>query len=467
MNEQFDYGMIGLGTMGRNLAYNMAENGFSVMGYDKDVTQVESYISHAPQENISATANLQQFIEALSIPRKIILLVPAGKIVDVVIEELKPLLNPGDLILDFGNSYYKDTNRRYEELRNNGLHFMGVGISGGEQGARTGPSIMPGGDKDIYQSLAPMLDAIAAKVGTDACVGWLGNGAAGHYVKMVHNGIEYALMQLLAETYHVLKDCAGLNNHELQQVFQKWNEGPLQSFLVEITANIFKQKDDLTTTQLIDVILDTAKQKGTGAWTSEDGMTLGIPIPAIDAAVTARLLSSRKSERIQTGGVLAGIEYKSSESRDEIIQACEQALHFAMITTFAQGMALLQHASTAYSFNLNLSQVARIWRGGCIIRAALLEKIRQAYEQQTPNLLLSPLLTNDLLTTQKAIRKVIGLAVQAGIPVPCYAASLNYYDAYRSEWLPANLTQAQRDYFGAHKYERTDREGIFHTDWTA
>lgn len=467
MSKQFDYGMIGLGTMGRNLAYNMAGHGFSVVGYDKDVTQVESYISQASQENISATANLQHFIEALSIPRKIILLVPAGKIVDVVIEELKPLLNPGDLILDFGNSYYKDTNRRYEELRNNGLHFMGVGISGGEQGARTGPSIMPGGDKDIYQSLAAMLDAIAAKVGTDACVGWLGNGAAGHYVKMVHNGIEYALMQLLAETYHVLKECAGLSNHELQKVFQKWNEGPLQSFLVEITANIFKQKDDLTAAQLIDVILDTAKQKGTGAWTSEDGMALGIPIPAIDAAVTARLLSSRKSERIQTAGVLNGIEYKSSESRDVIIQACEQALHFAMITTFAQGMALLQHASTAYSFSLNLSQVARIWRGGCIIRAALLEKIRQAYEQQTPNLLVSPQLTNDLLATQKGIRKVIGLAVQAGIPVPCYSASLNYYDAYRSPWLPANLTQAQRDYFGAHKYERTDREGIFHTDWTA
>lgn len=467
MNKQFDYGMVGLGTMGRNLAYNMAENEFSVVGYDKDATQVESFINQAPQEKISATANLQQFIEALSTPRKIILLVPAGKIVDVVIEELQPLLTPGDLILDFGNSYYKDTNRRYEELRNNGLHFMGVGISGGEQGARTGPSIMPGGDKDIYKSMAPMLDAIAAKVGNDACVGWLGNGAAGHYVKMVHNGIEYALMQLLAETYHILKRTAGLSNGELQQVFQKWNEGPLQSFLVEITANIFKYKDELTAAQLIDVILDTAKQKGTGAWTSEDGMALGIPIPAIDAAVTARLLSSRKNERIETAGVLSGIEHKRSESRDEIIQACEQALHFAMITTFAQGMALLQHASTAYSFNLNLSQVARIWRGGCIIRAALLEKIQQAYEQQTPNLLVSPLLINDLLATQKGIRKVIGLAVQAGIPVPCYSASLNYYDAYRSEWLPANLTQAQRDYFGAHKYERTDREGIFHTDWTA
>lgn len=467
MNKQFDYGMIGLGTMGRNLAYNMADNGFSVVGYDKDVTQVESYISQAPQEKISATANLQQFIDALSIPRKIILLVPAGKVVDAVIEELQPLLTPGDMILDFGNSYYKDTNRRYEELRVNGLHFMGVGISGGEQGARTGPSIMPGGDKDIYQSLAPMLDAIAAKVGTDACVGWLGHGAAGHYVKMVHNGIEYALMQLIAETYHILKHTAGLSNHELQQVFEKWNEGPLQSFLIEITANIFKQKDDLTAAQLIDVILDTAQQKGTGAWTSEDGMALGIPIPAIDAAVTARLLSSRKNERLQTAGVLKSAEFKSTENKEEIIQACEQALYFAMITTFAQGMALLQQASKTYNLNLSLSQVARIWRGGCIIRAALLEKIRLAYETDITNLMLNPALAKELNNTHAATRRVVSLAVHAGIPVPCYAASLNYYDAYRSAWLPANLTQAQRDYFGAHKYERTDREGIFHTDWSA
>lgn len=467
MSKQFDYGMIGLGTMGRNLAYNMADNGFSVVGYDKDVTQVESFLSRAPQEKISATANLQQFIDALSIPRKIILLVPAGKVVDTVIEELQPLLTRGDLILDFGNSYYKDTNRRYEELRVNGLHFMGVGISGGEQGARTGPSIMPGGDKDIYQSLAPMLDAIAAKVGPDACVGWLGNGAAGHYVKMVHNGIEYALMQLIAETYHILKHTAGLSNHELQQVFEKWNEGSLQSFLIEITANIFKQKDDLTAAQLIDVILDTAQQKGTGAWTSEDGMALGIPIPAIDAAVTARLLSSRKNERLQTANVLKSVEAKSTENKEETIQACEQALYFAMITTFAQGMALLQKASTTYNLNLSLSQVARIWRGGCIIRAALLEKIRLAYETDITNLMLNPALAKELNNTHGAARRVVSLAVQAGIPVPCFAASLNYYDAYRSAWLPANLTQAQRDYFGAHKYERTDREGIFHTDWSA
>lgn len=453
--------------MGRNLAYNMGDHNFSVIGFDKDAGQVKNFTEDATQENIKGTTNLAEFVSALSVPRKIIVLVPAGKIVDAVIEELKPLLSANDLIIDCGNSHYKDTNRRFEQLSKDGIHFMGVGVSGGEQGARYGPSIMPGGNREMYNSVAPMLEALSAKVGNEACVAWLGNGAAGHYVKMAHNGIEYALMQLLAETYHLLKHGANMSNEELQQLFNEWNKGPLKSFLLEITANIFAQKDDLADGLLIDSILDTAHQKGTGAWTSEDALALGVPVPVIDAAVTARNLSSRKAERVQTEKILEGPKAQPDLDRNELIRSAEQALYFSMITTFAQGMALLQQASTAYNFNLNLSEVARIWRGGCIIRAALLEKIKVAYIKKHDNLILNATLAKELDSTQAGIRNIIGVAVKLGIPLPCYAASLTYYDAFRSGWLPANLIQAQRDYFGAHTYERTDRTGTFHTNWQA
>ncbi|MEO7174767.1 MAG: NADP-dependent phosphogluconate dehydrogenase [Saprospiraceae bacterium] len=464
---KFDYGMIGLGTMGRNLAFNMNDNGFSVMGYDKNQSQVETFSKESGDRTMAATTDLGEFISALKTPRAIILLVPAGKIVDDVINELKPFLSENDLLMDWGNSHFTDTNRRYEQLASSTIHFMGIGVSGGESGARHGPSIMPGGPKDTYARVAPMLESIAAKVNNEPCVTWLGPGSAGHYVKMVHNGIEYGLMQLIAETYHVLKDVGNLNNDELNQVYSKWNQGMLQSFLIEITADIFAQKDELSNNDLVDMILDSAKQKGTGGWTSEDAINLQVPIPVIDIAVAMRDMSGLKEERVNAVGSLEGPNIKISDQKAELISTLEQALYFATITVYAQGMALLQAASLKYEYGLKLENIAKIWRGGCIIRAALLEDIYTAFSQEAslPNLMVNKLLAEKLQHSEKGIRYIIQTSVANGIPVPAMMMSLAYYDSYRSSWLPANLVQAQRDYFGAHTYERIDIEGKFHTQW--
>ena len=469
MTEQtYEYGMIGLGTMGRNLLFNINDHGYSVAGFDKDTKQVEAFKKEAGTRIILATSQLQEFIQALKSPRVIILLVPAGKIVDEVIAELKPLLAADDLLMDCGNSHFTDTNTRIEQLTKSGIHFMGVGISGGEEGARYGPSIMPGGPKDVYQRVAPMLQAISAKVKDQPCVTWLGPGSAGHYVKMVHNGIEYGLMQLISEAYHLLKVAGNMNNEELHTVFSKWNEGILHSFLIEITADIFTQKDELTSQHLIDVILDNARQHGTGGWTSEDALKLQVPIPIIDIAVSMRDLSACKKEREAAQHILVnGSKLSLKEDKTELLAWLEQALYSAILTTYAQGMSLLQAASKKYSYDLKTEDIATIWRGGCIIRASLLEDIQTAYIQQPglSNLMLDAKLADKLKHAESSIRKIICIAVETGIPLPAMMGSLAYYDSYRSGWLPANLIQAQRDNFGAHTYERNDREGSFHTHW--
>ena len=467
MAEQYDFGMIGLGTMGRNLVFNMADHGFSVSGFDQDSKQVDNLEKEKGDRKVHGSRSPQEFVDSLKQPRVIMLLVPAGKIVDAVVNELKPLLSAEDLIMDCGNSHYTDTDIRTAALAKENKHFMGVGVSGGEQGARFGPSIMPGGNRSAYDRVAPMLKAVSAKVGGEPCVTYLGSGSSGHYVKMVHNGIEYGLMQLITETYQFLKEAGGLTNDELHEVYKNWNGGRLQSFLVSITADIFKTQDELTGNRLIDMVLDSAGQKGTGAWTSEDAMALQVPIPAIDAAVTARNLSGFKDVRVAAQQILKGPGALIMVDKNELISLLEQALYFATITTYAQGMALLQKASKEYNYGLNLAEVAKIWRGGCIIRATLLEPISVAYAQQPDitNLMLSEAVSAELAGAQNGIRKVVGLAAEAGVPVPAIMASLAYYDTYRHGWLPANLLQAQRDYFGAHTYKRTDREGVFHSNW--
>ncbi|MEZ5028804.1 MAG: NADP-dependent phosphogluconate dehydrogenase [Ferruginibacter sp.] len=463
----YDYGMIGLGTMGRNLALNMSDKGYSVMGYDRNETQVNNFIKEAGTRTMFASTSLPLFLKALKTPRAIILLVPAGKITDDVINELKPLLSANDLIMDFGNSHFTDTNRRIEQLSSSKIHFMGVGISGGEAGARFGPSIMPGGPQEMYNNIAPMLQSVSAKVNNEPCVTWLGPGSAGHYVKMVHNGIEYGLMQLIAETYHILKTVGQLSNDELHDVFAAWNKGKLQSYLIEITASIFLQQDEFTKNSLVDMIQDAAKQKGTGGWTTEDAINLQVPIPVIDTAVNMRNLSALKNERLLAQQKLQGPQALAFYSKNDLIEMMEQALHFSIITVYAQGMELLQTASKKYEYGLQPAAIAKIWRGGCIIRAALLEDIFTAFTKQPGllNLMLDDNFSSSLINTQKQLRNAIKIAIESGIPASALMMALAYYDSYRSGWLPANLIQAQRDFFGALTYERIDREGIFHTQW--
>jgi len=463
----YEYGMIGLGTMGRNLLLNMSDHGRSVAGFDKDAQQVKALEEEGKDKQILSTTDLKKFISSLKIPRVIILLVPAGKIVDEVIQDLKPLLGKDDLLLDCGNSHFKDTDKRIEQLKSSGIHFMGVGVSGGEAGARFGPSIMPGGPKEVYERVKDILEAISAKVNGEPCVAWLGPGSAGHYVKMVHNGIEYGIMQLIAEVYHLLKGPGKMINHQLHTVFSKWNKGLLRSFLVEITADIFARKDELTDNDLVDMILDRAKQKGTGGWTSEEAMNLQVPIPVIDIAVSMRDLSAYKEEREAAQQKLQGPEITLGDDKTELLAWIEQSLYFAMITTYAQGMALLKTASKKYNYELKPAEIARIWRGGCIIRASLLDTIHEAYteNQDLVNLMMNDEMAVKLSHAQDSIRKVIKKAVETGVPLPAMMAALGYYDGYRSGWLPANLVQAQRDNFGAHTYERIDREGVFHTEW--
>ena len=468
MENKQQLGMIGLGTMGSNLVLNMCDKGFSVAGYDQNETKVSELLASANGKMLTATTNIDSFINSLQLPRVIMMLVPAGKIVDAVIADLLPHLQPDDIIIDCGNSHFTDTQLRVTNLAKSNIHFMGIGISGGETGARFGPSIMPGGDRKAYQVIAPVLEAIAAKVDEKPCTAYMGNGAAGHYVKMVHNGIEYAIMQLLAETYHILKVHGGLNNKALHDVYTKWDAGRLKSYLVQITAAIFLQQDEITGNGLIDMIADTAKQKGTGAWTSEDAMKLPSPIPTIDAAVTQRIISSLKKER-----VVAAAHFNTHNAAEQaantetLINDVEQALYAGFIITFAQGMALLQKASAAYEFGINLSTVAAIWRGGCIVRANELNSISDVLneENELHNLLLSSYFSSEISAAEPALRRTVVRSIQQGIPVPALSACINYKDSYCSPWLPANLIQAQRDFFGAHSYERIDKQGTFHTDW--
>jgi 6-phosphogluconate dehydrogenase len=466
-DAKYDYGMIGLGTMGRNLVLNLCDHGYSVAGFDLDVKKVESLKSEGEGQKVFGAENMQQFIDSLKTPRTIMLLVPAGDPVDKVVAGLKPLLGRDDLIMDCGNSHYTDTNRRTEQLLKDNIHFMGVGVSGGEFGARFGPSIMPGGAIEAYERIGAMLEAVSAKVNNEPCVTYLGPGSAGHYVKMVHNGIEYALMQLIAETYHLLKEHGGMNNDELHATFSKWNQGILKSFLIEITAEIFAKKDDLTGGALVDMILDSAQQKGTGKWTSQDAMDLGVPIPIIDTALSARYLSADKKERTEGEKKLRGPHFDLTTGKQQLVDLLEQSFFFSMIVSYAQGMTLLYQASKEYGYELKLEEVAKIWRGGCIIRSTLLEDIRTAFSQKADltSIMLSDNISQELNRAQDSIRKTLKIAVEVGVPMPAMMSSVAYYDSYRRAWMPSNLIQAQRDFFGAHTYARTDREGVFHTQW--
>jgi 6-phosphogluconate dehydrogenase len=459
--------MIGLGVMGRNLVLNMADHGFAVAGYDQDAVKVESLRQESKEHSVRGAGNIQEFIALLCQPRAIMMLVPAGASVDSVIKDLLPHLDKGDLIIDAGNSYFKDTNIRARNLAATGIQFLGVGVSGGEEGARHGPSIMPGGPKAAYERIRPVLEAAAAKVNGDPCVAWLGPGSAGHFVKMVHNGIEYGVMQLLAETYDLMKRGLGLNDDELHDVFSAWNDGELNGYLVEITSHIFSKQDQKTGKRLIDEILDVANQKGTGMWTSQSAMELQVPVPTIDLAVAMRDLSVFEKERAQASATYPRSMRRFTGNRETFLAQLGRALYAAMIITYAQGMALLAVASDRYKYHLDLEAVSRLWRGGCIIRAALLEDICAAFRERCdlPNLLLDPNLSRKLTEHQGDLCYIVGQAVESGVPAPALMVSLAYLDAYRSAWLPANLIQAQRDYFGAHTYERNDTKGTFHTEW--
>jgi 6-phosphogluconate dehydrogenase len=462
-----DIGMIGLGVMGRNLVLNFADHGFSVAGFDKDKSKIAQLEKETGSRKIFGSDVLADFIGLLRKPCAVMMLVPAGAPVDAVIDELVPLLKPNDLIIDGGNSHFTDTNKRLKELSGKNINFLGIGISGGENGARFGPSIMPGGSKDAYERVRPVFESAAAHVNGESCVTYLGPGSAGHYVKMVHNGIEYALMQVISESYDLLKRGLNLNNDQLHNVYSEWNKRQLKSFLIEISADIFLTKDVEPGTFLIDKILDEAKQKGTGKWTSQDAMEIQVPVPTIDAAVSMRDISAYKSEREAASKILYGPDLKIEGENEPFIRQVERTLYFAMITIYAQGMAMLKAGSAEYNYNLVLRDVAKIWRGGCIIRAALLEYICASFDKDPglTNILIDPLLSKEILNRQDDIRAIIKTAVECGIPVPGLSASLAYFDSYRSGWLPANLVQAQRDYFGAHTYERNDEKGIFHTQW--
>ncbi len=467
-NSSFDFGMVGLGTMGRNLLLNIADHGFAAIGFDKDkekLTLLES--SATPTTSVKGVASLEEMIQQLKRPRKIMMLVPAGPIVDAIIKDLLPLTEPGDIIIDGGNSHFSDTERRIHELKNKQVHFIGMGVSGGEEGARKGPSIMPGGDVEAWTLLKPILEAISAKVNTDACVAYMGKGAAGHYVKMVHNGIEYAIMQLISEVYDILKRGIGLNNDEFAAVFKKWNEGELQSFLVEITAAIFLQPDNITEKRLVDMILDKAGSKGTGKWTSQEAMNLPIAIPTIDMAVAMRDISGYKAERVLAAALYKPVVKPIAGDKEKNIQQVQDALYAAILISYTQGLAMLQKASVEKQMDIPLHDVVKIWRGGCIIRSSMLELFTSAYKKQPQlsNVLLDKKLASLIKKKQRGLRKTIQQCITAKIPAAGLMSALSYLDAYTSERMPTNLIQAQRDFFGAHTYQRVDKEGSFHTEW--
>jgi 6-phosphogluconate dehydrogenase len=459
--------MVGLGVMGRNMLLNMADHGFPVAGYDKDAAKVEALRQESAGKNVRSAGDIQDFIALLRPPRAVMMLVPAGPPVDSVIADLLPLLDKGDLIIDAGNSYFKDTIVRARNLAQKGIQFLGVGVSGGEEGARHGASLMPGGPREAFERVRPLFEAVAAKVDGEPCVTYLGVGSCGHFVKTVHNGIEYAVMQLLAETYDLMKRGLGLGSDELRDVYAAWNRGELASYLVEITSQIFGTLDDRTGKPLIDVLLDVAKQNGTGMWTSQSAMELQVPTPTIDFAVTMRDLSVLVSQRDSASEIYQRPTPPFAGSRQAFIEQLGHALYAAMITAYAQGMAVLATASEKFEFGLDLEAVARIWRGGCIIRAALLEDIRRAYRSQPnlANLILAPELSKKVIANEDALRGIVRAAIELGVPTPCFMTALSYLDGYRSAWLPANLIQAQRDYFGAHTYSRIDVKGTYHTEW--
>lgn len=463
-------GVVGMAVMGKNLALNIESRGYSVSIYNRTNAKTDAVIAENPGKNLVATYELEEFVQSLETPRQILLMVQAGKGTDAVIQQLLPFLDKGDILVDGGNTFYKDTIRRSEELAESGINFIGTGVSGGEEGALKGPAIMPGGQKEAYDLIAPILEKIAAKAPADnePCVAYIGPNGAGHYVKMVHNGIEYGDMQLIAEAYHLLSEVAGLPNDEIAEVFKEWNTGELDSFLIEITADALTKKDPETGKPMVDIILDRAGNKGTGKWTSQSALDLGVPLPLITESVFARYISALKDERVAASKVLAKPIAKAyNGDKKELIEKIRQALYFSKIMSYAQGFAQMRTASDEYNWDLKYGEIAKIFRAGCIIRAGFLQKITDAYDR-TPdlkNLVLDEYFLDITKNYQQSVRDLVGLAVQSGVPVPAFSSAISYYDSYRSERLPANIIQAQRDYFGAHTYERTDKEGTFHFDW--
>ena len=464
-------GLIGLGTMGANLARNAARNGSTVSVFNRTTEKTDAFMkAHGSEGKFMPTKTIVEFVKSIPTPRSIILMVNAGSAVDAVIEELKPLLNKGDTIIDGGNSLYSDTERREKTLADSEILFLGMGVSGGEEGALNGPSMMPGGNKEAYERLEPLLNKMAADDGAKGkCVGYVGPGGSGHFVKMVHNGIEYGVMQLLAEVYHILKATCSLSNKDFATLFSEWNKDPmLTSFLIEITAKIFAAKDDETGKDMIDVILDSGGQKGTGKWTTEAALGLGVAVPTITAAVDARIVSAGKPFRIKRSKEL---EFQSSSKspalpKEELMKAVKDAYLASVVSTYAQGLTLLSAASGEYKWNLSIPEICRLWRGGCIIRSGLLPLYQKSFSgEKEASLALRKTCEGN---AQNAWRTVIMTAISMGIPAPAMSASLSYFDSYRSAWLPQNLTQAQRDFFGAHGFERTDKEGKgFHGNWKA
>ena len=467
--DLYDFGMIGLGTMGRNLLLNMGDHGVAGAGYDKDATKGTLLEEEGKQLKVKGFSDIKAFTASLKSPKAIMMLVPAGNIVDSVIEELLPLLSKGDILIDGGNSHFTDTNRRVDYLESKGLHFFGMGISGGEEGARKGPSMMPGGDKEAYNVMKPILESIAAKVDGAPCVTYIGPGASGHFVKMVHNGIEYGIMQLISETYEVLKNGLQLDNEAIGKIFTQWNEGRLQSFLMDITKDIFAYKAPGADHLLLDDIKDEARAKGTGKWTSQEAMNLESPIPTIDTAVAMRDLSKYKQLRIQASDIYSSNGTVLTVEKEAFLVSLEQGFYFSMVLTYAQGMQMLSKASTEYNYNLQLTDIAKIWRGGCIIRSQFLNDIFTAYQKNNSlqHLLLDEGVSKLVLESVPGARTVLSAAITAGIAMPAYAASLSYFDNFRNKRMPSNLIQAQRDYFGAHTYELTGKEGVFHTQWVS
>ncbi|KML45999.1 NADP-dependent phosphogluconate dehydrogenase [Cytobacillus firmus] len=462
------FGVIGLAVMGKNLAMNIESRGYSVSVFNRSREKTDEMLKEVEGRNFKGTYTIEEFVDSLEKPRKIMLMVKAGGPTDATIEQLKPLLDKGDILIDGGNTFFVDTQRRNKELSELGIHFIGTGVSGGEEGALKGPSIMPGGQKEAYELVAPIFQDIAAKVNGEACTTYIGPDGAGHYVKMVHNGIEYGDMQLISESYFLLKNVLGLTAEELHEVFAEWNKGELDSYLIEITADIFTKKDEETGKPLVDVILDIAGQKGTGKWTSQSALDLGVPLPIITESVFARFISAMKEERVNASKVLRGPAAQDfTGDKKAFIESVRKALYMSKICSYAQGFAQMRAASEEYGWDLKYGDIAMIFRGGCIIRAQFLQKIKEAYDREPglKNLLLDPYFREIVESYQDAAREIISVAVKNGIPVPCFAAALSYYDSYRTETLPANLLQAQRDYFGAHTYQRTDKEGIFHTNW--
>ncbi|WP_314584299.1 NADP-dependent phosphogluconate dehydrogenase [Paenibacillus terrigena] len=461
-------GVIGLAVMGKNLALNIESRGFTVSVYNRSREKTDDLVQEAQGKNLFGTYSVEEFVQSLETPRKILIMVQAGKATDATIEQLLPHLDQGDIIIDGGNAYFPDTVRRSKELEDKGFRFIGTGVSGGEEGALKGPSIMPGGQESAYQLVEPILTAISAKVNGDPCCTYIGPDGAGHYVKMVHNGIEYGDMQLICEAYDLLKNVLHVSAEELHEIFTEWNKGELDSYLIEITADIFSKYDPETKKPMVDVILDSAGQKGTGKWTSQSALDLGVPLSMITESVFSRFLSAMKEERVQASKVLNGPKVSAFDGdRAAFIESIRKALFTSKIVSYAQGFAQMRAASDEYGWDLKYGNIAMIFRGGCIIRSRFLQNIKDAYDRDAnlPNLLLDSYFKDIVENYQDAWRQVVSAAVANGVPVPGMSSALAYYDSYRTERLPANLLQAQRDYFGAHTFKRVDMEGTFHFNW--